>query len=333
MRTYLGTQLQTKLVEQAIDLARRGKYVDSTQLFEQSGAKESDIEPGSSLIAFAFYRSALHCVAEVDFQSAIRYLETANRFRDVPGWLRSLIGERISTIRREPDAEIKRFERSIADRFEGNPTAIDLREEFLRRYTLSRAMRQRTIAAIDGISAIGVYRWAGDINRNETWSKLIRKFTLGDQGLPALFGRILAEHVWATESCKEWLGEVDYLVPVPASSRRIAERGANIVTIVGEHMSSRLKVPMRNDFLRRSENSQRSRDVDKRHLADQYSFNHKKALNIKDRVVLLLDDVMTRGHTAEVCALLLREHGCSKVFLLVLARAESTLQSNRHSRS
>lgn len=333
MRTDLGTQLQAKLVEQAVDLARRGKYVDSTQLFEQSGAKESDIELEPSLIAFAFYRRALHCVAEVDFQSAIRYLEAANRFRHVPGSLRSLIGERISTLRREPSAEIREFERLIADRFEGKPTDIDLRGEFLRRYTLSRAMHEREFDAIDGVSAIGVYRWAGDINRNETWSALIRKFKQGDQGLPAFFGRILAEHVWATESCKEWVYEVDYLVPVPAASRRIAERGANIVAKMGGHMSSRLKIPMRSDFLRRSENSKRSRDVDKAHLASQYSFNHKKALSIKDRVVLLLDDVMTRGHTAEVCALRLKEHGCSKVFLLVLARAESTLQSNRHSRS
>ena len=45
---------------------------------------------------------------------------------------------------------------------------------------------------------------------------------------------------------------------------------------------------------------------------------------------LLLDDVMNRGHTTGVCALRLRECGCERVIVLVLALAESSLQSSRH---
>lgn len=331
MNTKLGFQLQAKLIEQAIELARRGQYVESAQKFEQSDADESGIQTESSLIAFAFYRRALLYLANMDLQDAIRHLETANRFPGVPNRLRSLFQERISAIRKDPSSEIREFDAAIADRFESRPTSIDLRAEFLRKYTLSQARRKRTIPKIDAVSAVGVYRWAGDINRNETWSELIRAFKQGDQGLPAFFGRILAEHVRTSETCKDWICEVDYIVPVPASSQRIAQRGADIVTKMGDHLSSRLKIPIRTDFLRRGENSERSRDVHKAHLASQYTFNHKKELNIKDRVILLLDDVMTRGHTAEVCASRLREGGCSKVFLLVLALAESTLQSNRHS--
>ena len=100
----------------------------------------------------------------------------------------------------------------------------------------------------------------------------------------------------------------------------------------GEHLSLRLGVPIRTDFLKRNDSAERSRFVDKTALASQYSFSQKKAEEIRGRTVLLLDDVINRGHTAGVCALRLREFGCNRVVLLVLAQAESSLQSSRHAR-
>ena len=206
-----------------------------------------------------------------------------------------------------------------------------MRREFLQRYGLSQAQEKRTVDGIDEISAVGAYRWAGDINRNERWSQLIRQFKEGEKELPAFFGRILADHIRATPMCKVWMREVDYIVPVAASMRRTAERGADMVARTGEHLSTRLGVPIRTNFLRRRANSERSRDVGKMALAEQYTFNPKKAPEARERTVLLLDDVMNRGYTAEACSSRLREHGCAGVFLLVLALAESSLQSSKHS--
>ena len=130
--------------------------------------------------------------------------------------------------------------------------------------------------------------------------------------------------------CQAWIRDVDYIVPVPAAASRTSERGVNIVARTGEHLSSRLGVPIRTDFLRRNDSSERSRFVGKSALYSQYGFNQKKAKEIRGRTVILLDDVMNRGNTAGVCALRLREAGCSRVVLLVLALAESSLQSSRH---
>ena len=47
---------------------------------------------------------------------------------------------------------------------------------------------------------------------------------------------------------------------------------------------------------------------------------------------MLLDDVMNRAHTTGVCASPLRELRCARVFLLVLAPSESSLQSSRYER-
>lgn len=333
MPKSLGDKLQAGLVEQAIELATKGRFVEAATKFEQSGKNAAELKTGSTALAYAFYRLALHYMAEYELQRAIQRLEIAKRFPNLPRHLTSLFQERIAIIQRDPIDEVRKFDAAIAERFESGPKKVTLRDEFLQRYTLDQPKRKSDVAAIEGVSSIGVYRWAGDINRNHRWSQLIREFKQGDERMPALFGRILAEHVRTNDLCMEWFQEVDYIVPVPASPRRMAERGSNIVVKMGEHLSSRLKIPLRTDFLRRSENSDRSRDVGKAALASQYSFNRNSGTAVEDRVVLLLDDVMTRGHTAEICASRLREHGCKKVFLLVLALAESTLQSGRHSQT
>lgn len=227
-------------------------------------------------------------------------------------------------------AEVRQFDIAVAGRFDQASSAVDLRGEFLHRHGLSRANRRRELDGIDGSSSVGVYRWAGDRNRNEQWSRLIRRLKEGDAELPALFGRILAEHVRAEPTCRAWLGEVDYVVPVPAAGARSAARGRDIVAGIAQHLCWRLRLPLRTDFLRRVEGGGRSRDVGRPQLAAQYRFNEKNAEHAARRTVMLVDDVVNRGHTVGACAALLRAHGCERIVLLVLAQAESSLQSTRH---
>lgn len=330
----MGVQFKSRslerAVEQAVELAQQGRYLEAAAAFEQSSANPADQATEAAVLAISFYRRALSCRIDSDVTGALQNLERAMQFPCLPLPLRSLFQERATALQRKPDKEFREFETAVANRFEMAPSEVDLRFEFLRKYRLNQANRKWSVDGIDGIAAVGVYRWTGDINRNERWSRLIREFKRGEKGLPAFFGRILAEHVRTTPICREWMREVDYIVPVPASDRRTAERGADIVARTGEHLSTRLGVPIRTDFLRRKANSERSRDVGKTALAAQYTFNLKKAQEVEGRVVLLLDDVMTRGNTASACVSRLKENACARVFLLVLALAESSLQSSRH---
>ena len=326
----LKSQLAAKLLEEAVESARQGRHVDAADMFDQSGVLPGEHLTHADDLAYAFYRRALTHQSNLDRSRAVGDLETALQFPGLRRPLRSLIQQRLSLIQKEVSAETRKLEEAIAGQFERSSSSVELRAKFLQRFGLSQANRRRTINGVDEISSIGVYRWAGDINRNERWSQLIREFKEGDAVLAALFGRLLAEHVRATAMCKAWTREVDYIVPVPAVARRTAERGMDIVVRTGEHLSDRLGIPIRTDFLKRADHSERSRFVSKSVLAGQYSFNQRKAEEIRGRAVLLLDDVMTRGYTAGVCASRLREFGCDKVVLLVLALAESSLQSSRH---
>ena len=326
----LKAQLEAKQLDEAVRSAREGRHADAASMFGRLGIPPGQQARYADDLAYAFYRRALAHQSKLNNSQAIDDLEAAQQFPSLPQPLKLLIQQRLTALRKSPGAELQKFDEAVRDRFGSAPSNVDLRLKFLNRFGLSQAYRSRTVEGIDEISAVGVYRWAGDRKRGEQWSQLIRQFKAGDEVLPAFFGRILAEHFRATTACEVWTREVDYIVPVPAVTGRTAERGMDIVGKTGEHLSSRLRIPMRPDFLKRRENSERSRFVSKTELASQYSFDVKKAPEVRGRTILLFDDVMNRGHSAGVCALRLRENGCSRVVLLVLALAESSLQSSRH---
>lgn len=326
----IKAQLQAKLRDEAVNMATKSKFLEATKMFDQSGTLPGEQVKHTDILAYAFYRRALFQQSNQNENQAINDLETAHKFPGVPQPLRSLIQQRLTIIRKESIPDSRKLDEAIEWRFERSSYNVKLLNKFFQRFGLSSATRIRDVDGIDEISSVGVYRWSGDKNRNEQWSKLIRQFKDGDSVLPAFFGRILAEHVWMTPKCWAWTQEIDFIIPIPAAANRRAERGMDIVGKVGNDLSSRLKIPIRTDFLKRQENPERSRFVSKTDLKLQYSFHQKRAPEIQGRTVLLLDDVMNRGYTAGVCALLLREYGCTKIVLLVLALSESTLQSSRH---
>ena len=326
----LAAQLQGMLLDDALRLAREGCHSDAAETFDRSGSQPEQQSKHADDLAYAFYRRALAHQSDLAESRAIKDLQTALRFPDVPRRLKWLIQQRLTAIEKGAGAEVWKFDAAISRRFERPPSEVELRGRFLQRFGLNQAMRSPTVEGIDEVSAIGVYRWAGDRNRNEQWSRLIREFKQGAPELPGFFGRILAEHMRATPMCRAWIREVDYIVPVPAAKCRRAERGFDILAKTGEHLSSRLGIPLRTDFLKRADSSMRSRFIGKKELARQYSFADRKTEEVRGRTMLLLDDVMNRGHTTGVCAMRIRESGCKRVVLLVLALAESSLQSSRH---
>lgn len=324
--------LGPRFLSNALDLAHTGQFVTAAAKFDDLRLTSEQQAQHGDLMAYTYYRRALFHLSQNAAQKAINDLETARSFPSIASPLRSLIQDRLTKIQSGSKSEsATRLDDAISRYFETSHSALDLRQEFLRRYGLRQPQRTHDINYLDGISTVGVYRWVADSNYGEQWSRLIRKFKTGDETITAFFGRVLAEHLRTNKYCSEWLSEIDYILPVPADAQRSAVRGADIVADMADNLGQRLGIPHRTDILKREEFAHRARSTSRPDLEKQYSLaSDKKMPYVQGRILLLLDDVTNRGHTASICAQRLKEAGCQKVYLLALAQAESTLQSRRH---
>lgn len=115
-------------------------------------------------------------------------------------------------------------------------------------------------------------------------------------------------------------GEV--LVPVPLHRKRLRERGYNQSSLLARGLGKLHNLPVIDNCLIRQRPSPpqaRTSTVDERqsNVADAFACCDQR---LKDKQVLLIDDVATSGATLDACAKALKEAGASSVWGLTLAR-------------
>ena len=116
----------------------------------------------------------------------------------------------------------------------------------------------------------------------------------------------------------------DFLTSVPLHKSKMRTRGYNQSQLLAKYMSDKLSIPYA-DVLKRTvkttKQSQQSKDERKKNLkgafAVKYTHTHT---TIKNRSVLLVDDVYTTGSTADECSNTLLNFGVSKVYVITIAR-------------
>lgn len=121
----------------------------------------------------------------------------------------------------------------------------------------------------------------------------------------------------------------DFLVPVPLHPRRLRWRGFNQSLLLAEHISEELAPLLKIEALeileRKKHNSPQMnvKNYKERLLNVQNIFALKPDANldpIRNKNILLLDDIATTGATLEECAKVLKSAGAKKVFAAVVAR-------------
>ncbi len=119
------------------------------------------------------------------------------------------------------------------------------------------------------------------------------------------------------------LPEVDGVVPVPLSKKRLLQRGFNQSHLLCRTVSERLRKPLMEDLLLRTREippqSQLPRKERLRNPKGAFSVGPSNGKRLPGRV-LLIDDVMTTGATINECARVLLGAGVKEVYGAVLAR-------------
>jgi ComF family protein len=147
--------------------------------------------------------------------------------------------------------------------------------------------------------------------------------------LKHLQGDVLAELVgelWA-EHAEARLRDVhaDLVVPVPLHWWRRWRRGYNQSLALARGLAARLQIPCRPRLLRRIRNTplQTQKTPSERPVNVHGAFR-ARCSGFVGKTVLLVDDVMTTGSTANEAARALRSAGVVRVVVVVLARAHSS---------
>ena len=127
------------------------------------------------------------------------------------------------------------------------------------------------------------------------------------------------------------LKRADLIAPIPLHPARLRERGYNRSELLARRVSQLTGIPI-TDALRRVKNTKsQARIVNpakrRDNLKGAFAVNNDAAL--KDKQVLLIDDVTTTGATLDAAALVLKSAGASAVYALVVAQAGGGLGNSR----
>ena len=117
---------------------------------------------------------------------------------------------------------------------------------------------------------------------------------------------------------------IDLLIPVPLSKKRFLERGFNQAVVLTDILSKKLSIKSDLQSLVRTIHTTVHRagmDTKARQMTVENAFQVKRPNFVKDRTILLIDDVFTSGATANFCAKSLKKSGAKKVCVLTIARA------------
>jgi ComF family protein len=122
----------------------------------------------------------------------------------------------------------------------------------------------------------------------------------------------------------ELLARSDLIVPVPAHWRRLLGRRYDQAALLARALGSLCDRPVAPDLLRRRRRTPPLADKGAAERAvtvqGAFALSRHGRRSVVDRHILLVDDVMTSGATAEACARVLIESGARAVEVLAAAR-------------
>lgn len=117
--------------------------------------------------------------------------------------------------------------------------------------------------------------------------------------------------------------EIFVIVPVPLHPRRLRWRGFNQAELLAKELSKNLGIKIENKILIRSRYNTPQVEIKNRrqrieNIRDAFGANN--SLEIKDKKILLIDDVCTTAATLSECAKVLKKAGASEIWGIVVAR-------------
>ena len=136
------------------------------------------------------------------------------------------------------------------------------------------------------------------------------------QEIGTFLGNWLAERMILSKRFRN----IDYIVPVPLHAKKLKERGYNQVITFGESLASKLGIPLLEKVLIRISKSKAQTFKDRfersDHIHEKFDLSDKEIL--KNKHILLIDDIITTGATLEACSIQLLQTSNIKISIATM---------------
>ncbi len=162
------------------------------------------------------------------------------------------------------------------------------------------------------VHSVGIYE--------NTLSRAIMRFKYNKKtALAKPLGELMAKYLKNTVDTSN----LNYFIPVPLHQKRFHERGFNHADLLCQELSNHFGIPTLTGLLMRTRETKPQFDL---HPKDRLinvrgAFAVQGFAHIKNKKVMLVDDIYTTGATISECTRVLKESGAQEVHILTLSRA------------
>ena len=136
--------------------------------------------------------------------------------------------------------------------------------------------------------------------------------------------RTFLQIILSTENVCNYIKKFDILIPVPIHKKRAKKRGYNQSELIAKGIAKNIKsIQLQTNIIEKVKNikpqSTLSKDMRIENVKNAYRLK-KCDICLKNKNILLIDDVFTTGSTVNECAKILLQTECNKVSIITLAK-------------
>ena len=136
-------------------------------------------------------------------------------------------------------------------------------------------------------------------------------------------GKMFSDFFVKNEKMCGFFEKYDIIIPVPMTNKKIKERGYNQTEIIAKIISQNItNITMQKNVLIKYKNnkvqSQLNKEQRQQNVQNVYELNNEEI--IKNKNILILDDIYTTGATCNECAKTLRKAQPNKIGIITIAK-------------